>query len=424
MERMVQPALHIATCCAGAGVALWLVGCAMLPKEYLQVSVKKGTPFVIVNTEDSQGWGRVNHPFVRAVSDERLALTFWVVGDGGRQGTAPVAWPLYSDDHGRSWQGGDPFNWTEPPPTEIQTHVEAGGRVVGFFNKGLFFGPIVLPDGERIMHERSFDKKAGFEGWAVRYNPETQHHELGSITFHMTSDVDSVATSTTTPASSWSRITVENPAVTIGAGTIYVAAYGKQNVGDRLSSLLFVSEDRGKNYYFVSMIATPVDAPWGKDGPCEPALISVEGNELICVMRTGVGGQYDPAGVGNISQPMLLARSRDGGETWTHHKMSQIGVMPKLLRLSNGVLALLTGRPGNTLYFSTDEGRSWGREVSISPPNVGTTGYADMTEVEPGKLLIVYDMINTPLQRFWLWEPKRVNGIVGVYVDVNRRFGK
>jgi hypothetical protein len=215
-------------------------------------------------------------------------------------------------------------------------------------------------------------------------------------------------------------LTIENAAVVGADGALYVAAYGRPSAKHRASSLLFKSRDAGRNYYFVSVIAEPADASWGADGPCEPALMAVE-DGLICVMRTGTG-QIDRTGKGGIANQLLFARSQDGGLTWEHHKMSQKGVMPKLLRLSNGVIALLTGRPGNALYFSTDEGRSWGREVTISAPGMPTTGYADMLEVEPGRLLVVYDMINAPLKRFWLWEPERVNALLGVYVDVSYRF--
>ena len=119
---------------------------------------------------------------------------------------------------------------------------------------------------------------------------------------------------------------------------------------------------------------------------------------------------------------MLLARSSDGGVTWTKRFLNRPGVMPKLLRMSNGVLVCAFGRPGNNLMFSLGDGMSWGGEMMITAADARSTGYLDVVEVGPGRLLVVYDAYNTTLAKFWLWEPPdEMNGLFGVFVDVKKR---
>jgi hypothetical protein len=70
-------------------------------------------------------------------------------------------------------------------------------------------------------------------------------------------------------------------------------------------------------------------------------------------------------------------------------------VWPKLAKMSDGTLVCSSGRPGNFLLLSTDNGKTW------SPPHVITDHYAEwrmcssgltsLGEIEPGKLAIFYD---------------------------------
>ena len=119
---------------------------------------------------------------------------------------------------------------------------------------------------------------------------------------------------------------------------------------------------------------------------------------------------------------MLMARSSDGGKTWQKKFLNRPGVIPRLLHMSHEVLVCSFGRPGNNLMFSLDEGRSWGAEMEVTEPDLRSTGYMDIEEVEPGRLLVIYDAYNTTLAKFWLWEPPdEFNGVFGVFVDVRRR---
>ena len=137
----------------------------------------------------------------------------------------------------------------------------------------------------------------------------------------------------------------------------------------------------------------------------------------MCVGRMGGG------------RDQLLARSysSDEGKTWSPiDRLPAWGVLPDVKRLSNGALVISTGRPGLFIWFSTDpRGEHWqpfdimahhNAEMDgahqISPGKYGlepvtrdqyytvhhnfdqsdqTTSYTSMLEVEPGRLLVVYD---------------------------------
>jgi hypothetical protein len=394
----------------GPLLIITLTGCVTGSVARVAISVKKQAPFTIMSTDEEAGWGQLNHPFLRQVSSNRLALTYWVAGDGKRKVPSVVDWPLYSDDNGLTWQSGDPFSWfPEIAPTEIQLHIRKGELVNPNFDKGLFFGGAVLPDGRRLFFQRKFNHTGRFTGYGVEQKRDDERYSLFEATYNWDNYPDHLDL----PRS----VCLESPAAVISNGTIYTVGYGGDHGKEGYRTYLFRSTDAGRNFQFVSIVASKKDAPWGKLGPCEPAVLHLGQDELLVVMRTdGIG--MSPLGA---LAPMLMARSMDGGETWERSRMSVPGAMPKLLQMQNGIIVLAFGRPGNNLIFSTNGGRSWGAETIITV-NKKTTGYLDLLEVEPGRLLVVHDLINEPLQDFWLWEPTRVNGLVGRYVDVDWRF--
>jgi hypothetical protein len=117
-----------------------------------------------------------------------------------------------------------------------------------------------------------------------------------------------------------------------------------------------------------------------------------------------------------------MATSEDNGHGWRYKRMSLPGVMPTVVQLENEVLAATFGRPGNNLIFSLDGGRSWGHELTITPPDIKSSGYLDVMEVSPNRLLVVYDAYDTTTEKVWLWEPPEpVNALWGMFIEVRRR---
>ena len=144
-------------------------------------------------------------------------------------------------------------------------------------------------------------------------------------------------------------------------------------------TILVESRDNGKTWNYISTIAVEYD--WGKDGMCEPVLAKVADGSLLCVIRRG----------GN--HPLAQSRSIDDGKTWTPFELLPgHGVDPDLYLMSNGVLACTYGRSGTHIMFSEDgSGHTWGDLTQIG--DWRSSSYMAITEIEPGKLLVIYDKV-------------------------------
>ncbi|RYZ63104.1 MAG: exo-alpha-sialidase [Chitinophagaceae bacterium] len=135
-----------------------------------------------------------------------------------------------------------------------------------------------------------------------------------------------------------------------------------------------------------------------RGGYSEPAFEVLNDGTFLCVMRT-----TDGVGIG----PMFASYSTDEGKTWTKPTiLAATGVMPRLLRLGNGVLVMASGRPGVQLRFSADEkGRKWTMPFEMLPYGEvkkelsgGTAavscGYTGLLPLGKNKFLIAYSDFN------------------------------
>ena len=141
----------------------------------------------------------------------------------------------------------------------------------------------------------------------------------------------------------------------------------------------------------------------GQEGFNEPVMIRLsrgprEGR-LICLMRTG-----------NRVDPLYQTHSDDEGGTWSPPRPLPLkGVDPDLIEMADGTLACSFGyrilpepspppppEHGNYVAFSTDQGETWGHvtHLPIEPHSAASrsTCYTSLREVEPGKLLVLFDI--------------------------------
>jgi len=164
--------------------------------------------------------------------------------------------------------------------------------------------------------------------------------------------------------------------------------------------VLICSHDMGKTWEQRSVVAAvePEDKPWpwmGQEGPNEAALVRLADGRLLTVFRTGPQGNAGEYG------NMGLTWSSDDGKSWTPPVAAPFrGVAPRVRRLSNGMLALTTGRPAPvTVRFSLDgNGKEWTEPTTIAENHLqqlagGSTHYTDFIEIAPGELLVVYDHV-------------------------------
>lgn len=126
----------------------------------------------------------------------------------------------------------------------------------------------------------------------------------------------------------------------------------------RCNELLCVaSADRGRTW-----LARGTIIPRGKTrfGPANEFAMIRLGGEIICVSRLDHATVYDP------HREAVLARSGDHGFTWSAAEpVASTSVTPHLVGLENGIVALVYGRPGVHVRFSTDGCRTWSAPTSL-----------------------------------------------------------
>jgi hypothetical protein len=195
------------------------------------------------------------------------------------------------------------------------------------------------------------------------------------------------------------------------------------------------STDHGKTWHYLSTVATDDEGRYD-DGFCEPVLLRIPTGNILCIMRTGglVTDVSDTERLrtskmvmcdGNlrfICDPMQLSVSKDDAMSWSEPRVvTKFGVYPNAVLMSNGVIALCYGRPGNWMSFSLDYGRTWGHTIQINdaPESADAGHYNSMVEVEPGKLLLVYAQ-GDPAVQSRLPQDHTYSEIRGTFIYVNK----
>lgn len=405
-------------------------GCASMPGyERLALNVSIGKPFVIYNNERSMGWGHNAFPLVRNYGNNLISVFYYTEGDqmagpyvtvdGEGQylpGHSSGKGPTISTDGGLTWRTVRPKLFAHD---DVKISPIYGSKIK--FPSPEFFYSYIRNDREQYAFGPVVYPYSGKEG----YNAVGSMIR-GPIGGTFNEPVDVFFEIVGPDGRPLERGMYLGPSGVVSPdGALMVVGYtswvkAESGTPDKNVCLALVSYDHGVTFKTRSVIATKENASWGDEGPCEPAIEIMPNGDLVCVMRTGIAAGFLTDGT-SYAAPMLLSRSKDGGHTWHHTKMSIPGVMPKIKRLKNDVVVLAFGRPGNNIAFSLDNGHSWGYECAISRTDALTSGYVDIVELDDGRLLAVYDVFNTPLQAVWLWEPIRINGILGRFISVKRR---
>ena len=131
---------------------------------------------------------------------------------------------------------------------------------------------------------------------------------------------------------------------------------------------IFNSTDNGESWKCVSYIKYEGDAEkdhfaYMRDGFSEPSIEFMGDGTMLCLLRTcGVFGGTPEWG------PTYLARSSDGGKSWSRPEyFKDRGALPQLLRLECGTTLAVITRPGSFVYASNDEGYTWDDGLEIMP---------------------------------------------------------
>ncbi len=178
---------------------------------------------------------------------------------------------------------------------------------------------------------------------------------------------------------------------------------GKSN-GEEGRTLCVRTEDGGLTWRFLSWIG---DEP--EDFRIMPSTVRLDPRTLLTTVRRG----------GGKGRPIEAFISRDDGDSWSLHNPSVAetgrGNPPSLLRLRDGRLAVVYGyraEPyGIRAKLSTDDGRTWGREIVLREDGWSwDLGYPRSVQRPDGRVVSIYYHNDTtrPPDRYiaaTIWDP-------------------
>ena len=362
------------------------------------VLVSMGPPLAKV------GWGPYQFPGLSRMSDGRIALSYHAVMDTCEDYGKERSWAVSSDD-GKTWT---PVSDAELPgikarsglrlpsgkylrcvvhrpwPISDELHAELSKKSVwrshclspdvipDYFPKTWTFS-ISDPDGK---NEETFDCELDFPGMTMGLCQGAIVRPMVYGNLRLAPDG-----SVWVPQYQQGR----NP-VNLGF-TSYYACYFLQ------------STDEGRSFHLKSWIQYLPDSNEFRDaftteGFCEPDICWQPDGSMLCLMRTG------------SSTPSYIARSTDGGLTWSKpEKFDQCGVLPQLLPLKCGVTLASYGRPGVFVRATDDpSGVKWDDPVTVKPliwENSGhdSCSYTSMVPLDDRTALLAYSDFEIPNEK-------------------------
>lgn len=341
------------------------------------------------------GWGEYQFPSIERWDDGALHVTFSISADSIKSyGNAPGS--RISRDEGKTWlpptgeQGisglllpnGDRIVITTPkalPIADLKLPL-ALGTVGDTYNKN---GPIVyrlteLPAELQTVRLNRMAK--GSNTWtpeqAKLIDPQALRYSLAGLF----------------PILFWGDVRVASDGSLIAGIYPGYRVLDDGTVDPKDGTFFYRSADSGHTWTIQGRIPYQPDLtadPKGAErmGYTEPAFEILADGSLLCVMRTS-----DGLGVG----PMYASRSTDLGKTWSKPvAMTPNGVLPRLMRLGNGVLVLSSGRPGVQVRFATDgKGKSWTDPFEMVPMTTSggadSCGYTSLLATGPDSFIIAY----------------------------------
>ena len=128
---------------------------------------------------------------------------------------------------------------------------------------------------------------------------------------------------------------------------------------------LFRSEDGGRTFSRRAHMGYPADGrryPYASGGFSDNDFEFLPGGAMVWFFRSNWYGT-----TGEEQSPLYIARSTDMGRTWSApERFAELGTFPRVIRLGNGVMAVMYGRPGLFVRACEDpSGRVWSEPVEL-----------------------------------------------------------
>lgn len=364
------------------------------PEKSLEITMSE--PRVVAVAPEEVGWGYYQFPSLGKWSDGTLSLTYNISPDAAESYGKPRA-ALISNDQGKTWKpmtgkwgvgglllpNGDRIAVATPKPYDVarlQLPKPAGILTSSYSKeKYVVYRLQDLPPKLRTIRiiRTKRESEIGRLEHAWLDDPLALRYSLRSIfpivwwgDMHVLKDGSLIAIvypglltdEDGTPHPKW-----------------HVFAYRSTDFGHTWKI-------QGRILYRPDIKADPRGQE--RNGFTEPGSLVMDDGSIICVLRT-----TDGTGIG----PMYVTRSSDMGKTWsTPRVIAPNGVLPRLLRLDNGILVLSSGRPGVQLRFCTDgKGLKWSEPFELIPitesnPHADTCGYTSLIATGPDTFLIAY----------------------------------
>lgn len=176
------------------------------------------------------------------------------------------------------------------------------------------------------------------------------------------------------------------PTTLADGGILYI---GRKYDLDRtnLDILAYVSYDEGKSWEFRSRIPCPESLR--EELLSEPYAIRLQNGEIFLAVRSESTPSIE-------TLKIFTTRSCDDGRSWSEPQILDLqGAPAHMLQHSSGAILLTYGRRvapmGEYARVSRDGGRTWSKDVRISPEPVDWDhGYPTSVELENGDILTVY----------------------------------
>jgi tetratricopeptide (TPR) repeat protein len=368
-----------------------------LKKENLPYRVEMAQPVVVLESPpEERRWGRYQFPSLYRMADGRLICFVHVEADSADSYGMPQR-VFVSSDQGLSWRedreaGNQAYGLRLGPSEWLRIDTTSSLNVEGlslpsvagtltsykqpFF---LYRWPELPADLRRIFFKR-WVRGVWTDESAVVDDPEGMRYSVGGKFPRIWWGDIEAGTDGTLTAVTYPHISSKGPPFHFECAS-------------------WRSVDRGRSWRLLSRIPYQPDSQkdpkaMDRDGFTEPAVARLRDGSLLAVLRTTDGN-----GVG----PMYSARSVDGGRTWTKPVViAENGVLPRLLRMGNGMLVLASGRSGVQLRFSkTGLGDDWSDPVDLLPPtsdkiDADSCGYTNLLPLDSDNFVIVYSWFQKP----------------------------